>query len=317
VNVINLAKQFLDQSEYRSYTSEVLELIKPSILIGTHSEKGLSRSHFGGEPEVPPGFKMPTWDTAPYLYSKLQYLQTNNYNPHYQQTAIAKIQNLLEENTVRPLTYLGQIFLEELPEVIGTMHLPRTGILYFFYDLDNSPPGWRSSSRGGWRSIYVNASPNEVEKLTEYGDTQALFPHSSLTFTLEWMFCIPEHMTSKVEHISDQDLSNIIRELEMGFSIRTRWGPCSKEHRILGYPNTIQDEMERMCQLRFNGIDEDEDQSEEIESGVEDWQLLAQFDSDDNIGWQFGDSGTLFFWIRKQDLELEDFSNVWFDFQSA
>jgi uncharacterized protein YwqG len=318
MDVINLAKQFLDWSEHRNYTSDILELIKPSILIKTHSEQGLGRSHFGGEPEIPPGFEMPTWDTAPYLRSELQYLQQNNrFNPDYQQTAIANIQKLLEENTIYPLTYLGQIFLEELPELGGIIHLPRTGILYFFYDLYNSPPGSRSSSRGGWRSIYVNTPPNRVENVTEYGDTQEWFPHCSLTFTPRWMFCVPEHKVNQLDHISDPELLIVRRELHDRFSIQTNWGGYSGEHRILGYPSTIQNEMERMCQLRFHGIDEDGEQLEEIESGVDDWQLLVQFDSDDNVNWQFGDSGKLFFWIRKQDLEQQDFSNVWFDFQSC
>ena len=49
-----------------------------------------------------------------------------------------------------------------------------------------------------------------------------------------------------------------------------------------------------------------------LESGVEDWQLLLQIDSDeDNLGVIWGDAGLVYFWIRKQDLEKRDFSNVW------
>jgi uncharacterized protein YwqG len=39
--------------------------------------------------------------------------------------------------------------------------------------------------------------------------------------------------------------------------------------------------------------------------------LLLQIDSDDAIGWTWGDAGRLYFWIRKQDLAARRFDRVW------
>lgn len=49
-----------------------------------------------------------------------------------------------------------------------------------------------------------------------------------------------------------------------------------------------------------------------MEKGAEDWQLLLQIDSDEeNLGAMWGDCGRVYFWIRQQDLQKRDFSNVW------
>jgi uncharacterized protein YwqG len=51
--------------------------------------------------------------------------------------------------------------------------------------------------------------------------------------------------------------------------------------------------------------------AKELESGRNDWILLLQLDSDDDTGMMWGDVGMLYFWIRKSDLIIHDFSNVW------
>jgi uncharacterized protein YwqG len=134
MDIYDQVQQFLKQSQYQDYADPILSLLKPSIHIETHSDRSLSRSHFGGKPEVPSGFEMPTWDITKSLQSELQYFQQTEYlNPQYRNTEIAKIQKRLEENTIVPLSYLGQIVLDELPPLKNETNLPRTGILYFFY----------------------------------------------------------------------------------------------------------------------------------------------------------------------------------------
>ncbi|WP_432972333.1 DUF1963 domain-containing protein [Dactylosporangium sp. CA-233914] len=58
-------------------------------------------------------------------------------------------------------------------------------------------------------------------------------------------------------------------------------------HRVLGWSDPLQEPMH--------------------EPG---WQLLLQLDSDPGAGWEFADAGTLYFWIRDEDLAARDFSRV-------
>ena len=52
-----------------------------------------------------------------------------------------------------------------------------------------------------------------------------------------------------------------------------------------------------------------------LESGAKDWMLLLQVDTDDKAQMIWGDVGTLYYWIRRQDLENRDFDKVWMIFQ--
>ena len=89
-------------------------------------------------------------------------------------------------------------------------------------------------------------------------------------------------------------------------------------HQVGGFPMPVQgDSMELECQLASNGIyigTPDAFRSpaaEAIKRGAEDWRLLLQVDSDDDLGAMWGDVGTLYFWIREADARAGNFDRVW------
>ncbi|NJN57124.1 MAG: DUF1963 domain-containing protein [Leptolyngbyaceae cyanobacterium SL_5_9] len=45
--------------------------------------------------------------------------------------------------------------------------------------------------------------------------------------------------------------------------------------------------------------------------------MLFQFNSDDNPGWMWGDTGCLYFWITELDLASQQFENVWMILQCS
>ena len=53
----------------------------------------------------------------------------------------------------------------------------------------------------------------------------------------------------------------------------------------------------------------------ELEKTASDWQLLLQVDSDDRMKWMWGDVGRIYFWARKQDIQIGNFGDVWTVFQ--
>ena len=88
-------------------------------------------------------------------------------------------------------------------------------------------------------------------------------------------------------------------------------------HRMLGHPDQVQGEMQLECQLASNGIyvgtpkGYADPRRTALEAGADDWRLLLQIDSDDNLGVMWGDCGRVYFWIKEQDLKRQDFDNVW------
>jgi uncharacterized protein YwqG len=124
---------------------------------------------------------------------------------------------------------------------------------------------------------------------------------------------LEEHLEEIPHNFPVRDESSIVTECSGGEAI----------HLLFGSPMVIQNPMEEECQLSFHGFDAtDYDLGSDpevafLKDGVEDWQLLLQLDSDDNLDWMWGDLGRLYFWIRKQDLEKHDFSNVWCEKQCS
>jgi len=92
---------------------------------------------------------------------------------------------------------------------------------------------------------------------------------------------------------------------------------------LFGSPMEVQNPMEEMCQLCFHGFDAVEydmnfdPEVAHLKEGVKDWQLLLQLDCDGNLDWMWGDAGMVYFWIRSQDLEPQNFSNVWCEMQCS
>ena len=76
-------------------------------------------------------------------------------------------------------------------------------------------------------------------------------------------------------------------------------------HQLFGYPAMIQDgDMREECVERCGG-------------NIEDWILLLQLDGDSKLPMIWGDAGRAYYWIRKQDLAVGDFSNTYMTIQSC
>ena len=56
--------------------------------------------------------------------------------------------------------------------------------------------------------------------------------------------------------------------------------------------------------------------TEAARANASDWVFLAQFSSRESQEICFGDGGFIYFWIRKQDLEMLNFDKAWMILQS-
>lgn len=75
--------------------------------------------------------------------------------------------------------------------------------------------------------------------------------------------------------------------------------------------------MELDSQLASNGVyvgnpdDYQSNEAQRLASGAKDWKLLLQFDSDDDLGTMWGDSGMIYFWVQEHKAKVNQFDNTW------
>ncbi|MGE7094207.1 DUF1963 domain-containing protein [Lysinibacillus sp. NPDC048646] len=84
-----------------------------------------------------------------------------------------------------------------------------------------------------------------------------------------------------------------------------------------GHPDMIQGDMYLQWQFVTNGLYCGDPTAYnhplhmELEPHAKDWHLLLQLDSEDGLGYMWGDSGKLYFWIRKEDCKNKKFDKAW------
>ncbi len=247
------------------------------------AESGLpvGASKLGGCPDLPADMEWPTWTPAG-------------------QTSF--------------LCFLGQINLADLQGYASAASLPRSGMLYFFYDVEGFTWGFDPKDKGSWRVIYVPDSaelvprplPEETLANGRYNECEMHF-YEGLSMPGEVSLLIEEMGLDEGEATR---YAEFMEEFRAGF-------PQEMRHQLTGYPDELQGDMQLECQLVSNGLycggpsGYEDPRVEKLAPGARDWKLLFQLDSDDNALMMWGDMGRLYFWIMEEDLRARDFDKVW------
>lgn len=211
------------------------------------------------------------------------------------------------------LSFIAQINLEEITKNGMQQLLPKSGILYFFYDAEEQPWGYEHSHYDSWRVIYCDDISNLVRVAPSKGDI-AVFDACMLEYRTE--ITLPPYDSTYIERMG------LGEEEEAYYDLLEQIEEQEKENderinRVLGHPNAIQGDMQLQCQLVTNGVDcgdadtYEDSRVEELKKGAEDWILLFQIDSEDAAGMMWGDDGRIYFWIKKEDFKKLNFENVW------
>jgi uncharacterized protein YwqG len=211
----------------------------------------------------------------------------------------------------KPLAFLMQLRFSEINPQGLLPHLPASGLLYVFYDAEQSTWGFDPKDRGSWRVLFFEEGgalqerrcPKELETLCKLKYIAA-----------KLIDTYPPAGVEQVEALWDGDDD---RE-EAYCDLRSGVYEEMPAHHLGGYPDPIQSEdMDLECQLASNGLycgDESgykDKRAAALAEGRSDWTLLLQIDSDDDAEVMWGDCGALYFWIRKDDLAARNFDDVW------
>lgn len=216
----------------------------------------------------------------------------------------------------QPQSFLAQIRLADLQSLAGNELLPRQGTLWFFYDARQQTFGEQPEDREGWRILFNEDPTASLRRMpTPAGlpaaslfQACALTPKSELTLALQ-----PELELSNFDW-NDAEQQAYEQVLE---ALQTPQQKAIPHHRLLGYPDTIQDDMRIQCQLVSNGItDNDDPRASTLQAGAADWLLLLQLDSDASAKMRWANNGMVYYWIKKADLQARRFDGSWLILQS-
>jgi uncharacterized protein YwqG len=258
--------------------ARIKPLVRNSIIIKTQRAQEadliVGGSEIGGRPDLPPDIEWPRWNDT-------------------------------------PLSFIAQFNLGEIAEYDMENALPHAGLLYFFYEADEQPWG-NAEERGSWKVLYYTDEISRLSRtappteLSKYG----YFEPCALAFSIR--ATLPSWDSALIEQIN---LSQEEKEAYSALDDAIHEANDETEafnHKLLGYPDQIQGDMQVECQLRSNGVEGlSSPEAKELEPGAVDWRLLFQVDSDENPDMQWGDSGCIYYWIRNDDLQAQRFDNAW------
>ncbi len=219
-----------------------------------------------------------------------------------------------------PLSFIAQLKLADFKIHDSENLLPESGILYFFYDNKEQPWGFNPSDRGSWKVMYYNGEITSLKRTSPPStlSDEHVFTPCSIKTSPETT--IPPYGSYVFDELglSDEERDQYF---ELTFSIDEEGE--EPIHKLLGYPNPVQSDMQLECQLVSNGLycgDEtgfEDPKRKELEKGATEWRLLLQVDSDDKMGMMWGDCGRIYYWIKKDDLRNLQFDRTWLILQCS
>jgi len=277
--------------DLKKFVSEILDSLKKNeITISTefnNNSEIVNKSKIGGKPYLPKDF---IW-------------------PYYQGL---------------PLSFLAQINLEEVSSLDKDNLLPSTGMLYFFYELETEEWGYKPQSKGCAKVFYYEDISNfSLIDFPENMEDDYKIPEFKVNFksnislpSYEDFFNLVEDK-EELEDITENEFYDIYHsaydELSKKYLV-----PIEKYIKLLAYPDVIQNSMEEECAavtrgFNMGGIGYPKKYKEEIKKASKDWILLFQMDTLETSDYElmFGDSGHIYFWIKKEDLANRNFENIW------
>lgn len=212
--------------------------------------------------------------------------------------------------------FLAQIRLAEIQQFESAKLLPAQGMLWFFYDASQQTFGEQPEDRAAWCILFQDGSSTNLQRLpTPAGlPTASLFSACALTLSSELTLALQPELELPACDWSEEEQLAYEQVLD---TLHTPEERAQPHHRLLGYPDTIQDDMRIQCQLVTNGVTTSDDpRAANLQTGASDWLLLLQVDSDASAKMLWANNGMVYYWIKRADLQAHHFAGGWLVLQS-
>jgi uncharacterized protein YwqG len=252
-------------------------LVRPSLRVRTApisiDRLNAGQSRFGGLPDLPRDFQWPRYDGL-------------------------------------ALSFIAQLDLADIAAQAPVLPLPVVGSLAFFYDSEQRTWGFDPKDRGSAVVAYFPGPASALVRTAIPADVSGgQFPCCALTYTPD------QNLPDAWSLYYDPELSENERTLLFNYQDAVRDVSNAPRHRIGGHADCVQRPMELECQLVTNGLycgsaaGYEDPRAPILAAGARDWRLLLQIDTDDNAAMMWGDCGTIYYWVREEDLRAQDFDN--------
>lgn len=285
-------RTLLEDAGLIPFTDGILKLIKPAISLRTRRLSAnetipVGRSKFGGLPDVPPKFVWPVWRGI-------------------------------------PLTFLAQFNLADVAVFDRESLLPQYGQLYFFTNYipqrrDIIPnDAWDDTD--DWRVLYFDTGDAflEISPAPHNLPAEGILPTCSVDYRYE--ISTPYggiHGTRQLQELGLSDDEDESYTWDVYFRLldlkRNETVGHDFWHQLLGWPNTIQTDLQHSSEIHEKGLSWTDDIAVE---DLNKWQLLLSVGDDDELGPVWNDGGVLYFMIRHDDLIQRRFNDVYCEYQS-
>lgn len=278
-------------------------MARSAVRLETGGGEGAPVGRFGGAPDVPGNFVWPCFETAVY-----------------------------GDDTVkpRPLAFLAQFGCAALAPLDADGLLPREGTLSFFYELGSQRWGFDPKDAGCARVFWFpDSSVLAPAEFPAELDADCRLPPLDLRGRIETAYPDFEDFSLSRPDIAHPSCwaqapggwSSFGEQFDKTVLTLRSGSPTGPSHRLLGWPDIIQNNMTLECELVSRGhylggaweTVSAEEKQEAARISPDGWRLLFQLDSFSQGGFSldFGDSGSVYFYIRREDLAARCFDRVW------
>jgi len=217
-----------------------------------------------------------------------------------------------------PMSFVAQIRLEEAHPYDAAHLLPPTGLLSFFYDAQQTTYGTDPSDRDGFSILYYSGDRADLQRqpFPTALAASARFAPRAVTFST----ALTVSQTPALEIpdlVWSADQQQQYEAALAGLPVPQQPAP---QHQLLGFPNTLQDDMRIECQLASHGVSMDnaatDPRTSTLSPDASHWILLLQLDSDEQTGMRWESAGMLYYWIEHEALRQGRFDDTWVVLQS-
>jgi hypothetical protein len=266
-------------------TEAIMSLARPALRLAAGPSD--ARSRLGGLPVLPAGSPWPTWGD-------------------------------------RRLDFVGVVDFGELASALWLPELPGTGTAAFYYATQLPRPwGDDPAQTDGWRVLPGADVPAGSATLPEVG--LAATPFVSLPS--------PHEPALETVGAGVPGFAATYPQLYASWT-RFIWGD-EPRHQAGGWPMVVQRTLWRDCALAAAGHPFDAPVVRASTAGVPtagvpgsdvptpdvsaaaDWRLLLQLDSDDRLGWLWGETGFVYFTARAADIRSGALDRSWLILQAT
>jgi uncharacterized protein YwqG len=214
-----------------------------------------------------------------------------------------------------PQSFIAQIRLADIGQYDVENVLPHAGMLWFFYDAQQQTFGENPTDKGCWR-VFFREDLTGLQRTTPSAQLPTASQFKACSIRCATEITLSQYPKLDVPHFDWTD------DEQKNYETLLSTFPNPEDHaaihdRLLGNPDTLQDDMRLQCQLVSHGITDDSDpRAAEVAKGAMDWQLLLQMDSDEHAGMRWGNAGMLYYWVKRDDLKAHRFDDTWLVLQS-